>query len=86
MRGRDYNRLQSTHQEETPMPRPAGYAKYPLIVAAPVNVALFERLEEWAKFQEVSKAEVLRNLIEQHIPDLRKLSPRATGGENHHER
>ena len=68
------------------MPRPAGYAKYPLIVAAPVNLALFERLEQWAALQEVSRAQVIRDLIEAHIPNLRKLSPRATGVEGRHDR
>jgi hypothetical protein len=67
------------------MPREAGYAKYPLIVAAPVNLALFERLEDWAKLQEVSKAQVIRDLIAQHLPDLRKLSPRQAAGEGHYD-
>jgi hypothetical protein len=68
------------------MPRAAGYAKYPLIVAAPVDLALFERLEQWAELQEVSRTQVIRDLIEAHIPDLRKLAPRARGGEGHHDR
>jgi hypothetical protein len=52
------------------MPRPAGYSKFPLIVAAPVDLALFDKLEAWAKRRQVSKAQVLRDLITDCLPDV----------------
>ena len=63
------------------MPRPGGHVKFPLIIAAAVDRLLFERLDDWAAHQEVTKSQLIRDLITQHIPDLRRLAPRATGEE-----
>ena len=58
------------------MPRPAGTGKFPLTVAAAVDRPLKQRLDDWAAHQDVTKSQLIRDLIEAHIPDLRKLAPR----------
>jgi metal-responsive CopG/Arc/MetJ family transcriptional regulator len=59
------------------MPRPGGHARFPRLVAAAVDADLLTRLDDWARHQKVTKSQLIRDLITQHVPDLRKLSPRA---------
>jgi hypothetical protein len=54
------------------MPRLGGHARFPHLVAA-VDADLWARLDDWARHQEVSKSELIRDLIAQHVPDLQKL-------------
>jgi predicted DNA-binding protein len=63
------------------MPRPGGHARYPRLIAAAVDADLFARLDDWAQHQDVTKSQLLRSLIEAHIPDLRKLAPRQAAEE-----
>jgi hypothetical protein len=75
-----YNKAERVNPHESrrepTMPRPGGTAKFPLIVAAAVDADLLTRLDRWAAHQEMTKSELLRALIQAHVPDLRKLTPR----------
>jgi hypothetical protein len=58
------------------MPRPAGTGKFPLTVAAAVDRPLKQRLDDWAAHQRCTPSQLLRELIQAHVPDLRRLAPR----------